>query len=99
MDKINNEMEQILNDQTGGNLTENKGEQLVKREQVRGTPFEIIELENNIPFIALGTWKVFEEDGYTTEQLKEKIYNLDYDFLICLISTVTHVQETLKIKK
>lgn len=85
--------EELLNDQIGNTL-QNKTEELVKREKVNGTPFEIITAEGK-NFVALGKYRV-TDDTQTVEELKEKIFNLDYDFLINMVFVLIEITDKAK---
>lgn len=55
-------------------------DELVKRENVKGSPFSIIQTENQT-FIALGMYKVSQE-GLTYKQCKEAIETKDWSLIL-----------------
>lgn len=85
--------QEILDGQIGGTLTK-ETEELIHEEEVPGTPFKIITAEGK-SWIALGRYRISCKE-HTPEELKEKIYNMDYDFLINVIFAVVDMTDKMK---
>lgn len=77
--------EEILNGQIGDTLQQ-ESTQLIEKTEVEGTPFHIITYQDR-NWIGLGKYRISSTE-YTVKELKEKIFNMDYDFLINVIFAV-----------
>lgn len=81
--------EEELNNQIGGTLTENKGEQLLERIPVPDTPFMIMKNDGKY-FVTFGQYRVSElyED---IDDIDRLIYEKDYNFLLNLMFAVFEI--------
>lgn len=75
--------EEILNGQVNGTLTENKGEEILRQDPMKNTPFTIVTrfTDDNKPlrFLALGKYRISEDftsDIDIEDWLLENIWNV-----------------------
>lgn len=84
-----NKNEEILNGQVNHTLTEGNGEQLIYRENVEGTPFNIVGMEGKY-FVALGQYRLSEWKD-NPEELRDIIYEQEWDFLLNVMTALVHM--------
>lgn len=82
--------ESELNDQVNGSL-QDKNEQLLKIEEIEGTPFSIVSTEKG-HFVALGRGRI--TDFYEKkEEAEQQIYPSNWDFMLSVIFAVIKTVE------
>lgn len=66
--------------------------QLIHRERVEGTGFDIITIEENKSFVALGKYRLTTER--TAEECREMINNKDWEIILGLIGAALSATES-----
>lgn len=92
-------VKELLRLQTSGenqNTSNNEPSELVKKQLVEGTGFEIVTVENKGSFIVLGKYRL--TDIYETEEeCREMIKNKDWELILGLMGAVMeHNHVTVK---
>lgn len=82
---------ELLNTQTSAEQQDsNQSSQLIERETLDGTPFEIVTTEEGT-FIALGSYRLTE--FMSKEDAKEKIQKKHWDLIISVNLALGHAQK------
>lgn len=82
---------ELLNTQTSAEVQDSKqSSQLIERETLDGTPFEIVTTEEGT-FVALGSYRLTE--FMSKEDAKEKILNKPWDLIISVNLALGHAQK------
>lgn len=82
---------ELLNTQTSAEVQDsNQSSQLIERETLDGTPFEIVTTEEGT-FVALGSYRLTE--FMSKEDAKEKIQKKHWDLIISVNLALGHAQK------
>lgn len=94
-------MSERLKSQTSAQKTENNsqsGEELITREQIEGTPFQLI-TTNGFTFLALGRYRMTQEVSANEEnktELRKKVENKDWNLVLdTIIVLIDSTVETM----
>lgn len=86
------EKQNILNDQIGGTLNTKDSEQLVKIDQIEGTPFSLVTVKERGSFIALGRMRLTDSYEREADAIKQVNPN-NWEFTVAVIyATVDALQ-------
>lgn len=85
---------ELLQSQT--NVEESQDNQnypLIKREKVEGTPFHLVNANEEGWFIALGKYRMTEVGYYTKSELEVMVMNKDWTLILDTIAVLTEGQK------
>lgn len=77
-------------------LRENSSSELVKKEKIEGTPFDLITYEDKGVFVAIGKLKLtpfLESKEQATEYLEKHKWEFTLDLILAMIEAVIQIKE------
>lgn len=73
-------------------------ERLVEREQIQGTPFTMINIENKGWFLTMGNARITEQGQYTKEEILKKVEEKDWDIISIMCTAIAMQFDSMKHK-